>query len=528
MRALLPIPPLGARLVAPIALALVVTALSFWIQADVGLNLTDEGLFWYVTTQTARGEVPVRDVRSFDPGRYYWGAAWLALLGDGIRSLRISMAVFQFVGLVAALSALHRVVRSPWLLGALGVILAAWTWPFYKTFESTVVLVLIAAGAAVFERPVPARFFAAGVVVGLGALVRIDHGLYGSLAFLLLTLVLAVRLGDPRLLRRLGAWGLGALVGYSPMLVMLAVVPGFSTAFAEYLTHLSGRMAGGGSVSLPLPVPWLWLAGPEIARLELVDALGRVALGGLFVALPLFFLATIVLALARRGAARPGDALLVASASVGAFYLGYAFSRPDLEHAAPGVQALLIGAVGLWPRLPRALVRPTVVAALGLAVVVSSVTVVAQAPYGRRARSPAGYVRTDVAGEPLWLNRSTADIIASVKRAAGERLQPDERLLVLPLWPGMYPILGKTSPSHEVYFMFPATEAVQRALIERLRRERVNWVVFADLVPDPRPELRFKHTHPLVWSHFKNDFEWLPVDDRHPWIHLLHRAREAS
>jgi hypothetical protein len=48
----------------------------FLVQGDIGLDLGDEGQLWYVTTRTALGDVPLRDIRSYDPGRYYWGAAW--------------------------------------------------------------------------------------------------------------------------------------------------------------------------------------------------------------------------------------------------------------------------------------------------------------------------------------------------------------------------------------------------------------------------------------------------------------------
>jgi hypothetical protein len=72
----------------------------FLVQGDIGLDLGDEGQLWYVTTRTALGDVPLRDIRSYDPGRYYWGAAWFKLLGPCIISLRIGTTFIQALGLI--------------------------------------------------------------------------------------------------------------------------------------------------------------------------------------------------------------------------------------------------------------------------------------------------------------------------------------------------------------------------------------------------------------------------------------------
>jgi len=46
----------------------------------------------------------MRDFQSYDPGRYYWGALWIKILGDGgIISFRFNYAAFQFIEWFSAL-----------------------------------------------------------------------------------------------------------------------------------------------------------------------------------------------------------------------------------------------------------------------------------------------------------------------------------------------------------------------------------------------------------------------------------------
>jgi len=142
-------------------------------------------------------------------------------------------------------------------------------------------------------------------------------------------------------------------------------------------------------------------------------------------------------------------------------------------------------------------------------------------------RHPETYIRSDVAGDTLWLNRSTVEIVEGVKRETAVHVGA-KPLLVTPLWPGMYPILGKTAPLWEVYSLFPEPESQQQVAIARLQRLGVDWVVLADIVPEPREDLRFRNTHRIMWEHFKQDFDWRVIDSRHTFVYLLSRQSPAK
>ena len=69
---------------APVALAAACVALALWLQARIGFNLQDESFLWYGELRVLAGETPLRDFRSYDPGRYWWAAGWATILGDGL------------------------------------------------------------------------------------------------------------------------------------------------------------------------------------------------------------------------------------------------------------------------------------------------------------------------------------------------------------------------------------------------------------------------------------------------------------
>src|SRR6266545_4510165 len=86
-----------------IILSALLVIIFFLLQGNVGLDIADEGFLWYGTIRTALGEVPIRDFQAYDPARYYWGALWFKVIGNnGIIALRISEALFQFLGLSLA------------------------------------------------------------------------------------------------------------------------------------------------------------------------------------------------------------------------------------------------------------------------------------------------------------------------------------------------------------------------------------------------------------------------------------------
>ena len=481
-----------------------ITALSFLVQGDILFGLADEGFLWYGSWRTALGEVPIRDFNAYDPGRYYWNAGWSMLFGDNIMALRKSVAVFQAIGLSLGLLALRRVVRSWWLLAGLGLLLTLWMFPRHKVFEQSISLAAVYFATLLIERPSMARHLVAGIFVGLAAFFGRNHGLYLSVSFFLLILFLWFKTQRSDLFKRAFAWGAGVIAGYSPMLFMSALIPGFFDSVVESILFLFHIKA----TNIPLPVPWPWTMDPGMP-----GAATHISIGLLFMMMPLFYAWGAVYLIRDKGEDPGQNALLAASVFVGAAYMHPAFSRADISHLAQGIQPLLIGLIALPFILKNVYIKRACAGIIVLVLVLSCFSVARVSPYFRKALAPCGtFEHIDINGDDVLVHRHTARLIRDVKEIYSEKVGPGEGLLIAPHWPGFYPILKIRSPLWETYFLFEEIRDKQEDMIVRLKKNNVKWVILGDVALDGREDLRFKNTHRLLWRYINEAFEAVDVD----------------
>lgn len=490
----------------------------FLIEHHAGLDLSDEGFLWYGAQRIARGEVPVRDFESYDPARYYWTAAWFWLLGrDGPIALRAACAGFQFLGLVAGLAALRRQVRSRSLLALAGVVIALWIWPSFRSFDCAVSLATLLLTLWLLERPSLRRQFTAGIGVGLAAFFGKNHGLYAGVASVVATLLIASAGERARLPSRLAAWSAGLLVGYSPMLLMMALVPGFFPAFAESVSFLVRR----GATTMPKPIPWPWAV--TYHGLGWTAVLSRFSVGTLYVALPLFYAGLTWLV--ARGYRRP---VLVASLAVGLPYLHSACVRAEMYHLASGIHPFLVGAFALVS-LAHDAGRRVLAAGLVLFLAASSALAVG-VRHQRQIEGALGLVRViprTVRGDTLRLFPEEARVLSAVERIHDEMMAPGDEIFVAPIWQTLYPALGMRSPVHRMINYWPLTTPEQQRMIAEIEARSLRWALVCDFPMDNREEFRFSNSHALVWAHLEQRFEQVSVGGL-PSDCQLRRRREAD
>lgn len=318
----------------------VVSAVYFW-QARVGFSLWDEGFLWYGARQVMSGEVPIRDFMAYEPGRYYWSAAVMAILGDdGILALRIAIAAFQAVGLFFFLLLVSDGGRQKNLafLIVSAIVGVAWMLPRHKIFDISLCIFLVAA-LAYWARHLDFRgYFLAGLCVGLVAAFGRNHGVYGLFASLgvIAWIYISKPPGTP-LARGIAFWSAGVVSGFAPILAMVIFVPGFASAFWENIMFLFELK----STNIPLPVPWPWHISFHTQPLG--DSLRAFLVGVFFVALVLFGILSLGWVASRTRNGKPVPPTLFGTSFLALPYAHFAYSRADFGHLAQGVFPLLIG-----------------------------------------------------------------------------------------------------------------------------------------------------------------------------------------
>ena len=499
-------------------LAFALIGFSLWLQGDIGLNLADEGYLWYGAVHTAAGKVPLKDFQSYDPGRYYWVAAWTYLLGNGIMAVRYSAGIFAAIGLTFGLLAARRAVSSYWQLLLVGVLLLVWIYPRHKFVEPAMAMSAVFFGIRLIEKPSLLRHFSAGAFVGIAAFFGRNHGLYGFLAYTLLILFIFFQEDHGGLIKRYFVFLSGVITGYSPMLIMMLCVPGFLDKLLESITLLFKW----GHTNLPLPVPWPWSV--DYTSLTLLQGSSKFLTGVFFLLMPVFLLFSFAGQLIIRENMQK-RALLISSTLVGIFYMHYAFSRADFGHLSQGFHPFLLGIISLPSSFGvggRKTVLPAIIAGILL---MTYFTAAMASPYFDRQRAPeAGFVQVEVLRDNLWLPKRQAQEIDNIKLIVAEKVKPDEGLLIAPHWPAMYSLLNRESPLWEIYFVIPAPEELQLTEILALKKKNVRWAIIGDVRLDGRDDLRFRNTHNLVWQYLMAEFTLVNVHGLPDNYQLLHRT----
>jgi hypothetical protein len=376
---------------------------------------------------------------------------------------------------------------------AAAVVIACWLFPRHKPFEQTVAIVGIYVATLLVESPSARRVFWSGSFVGAAAFVGRNHGVYLAVAFLALLAWLRLPHGGRALARDALTWAAGVVIGYLPMLALLAFVPGFSHAFTESF---------GSFLRLP-PLPLLWTWGGLTSGAPFIDNMKLVALGCLHILAPAMFAYMVVGLIqdARSGVTTPP--VIVGATFVGGVYLHYMFSHPDIRHFAQGVVPLMVG----WGALAvarHAGTRGRLVATVaGCFVLLTCASVVLERPVVRYWLGMDRYRTVAVKGRTLIVPPAVERMV-SVTAELAPRFPPDGGVLIVPNWPMLYVLLDRPAPIYDTYTLVPEGDEGQRQIIRDLGARDVRWIIVNDLSGNRRRAPNsFQTTHPLVWDHIR-------------------------
>jgi len=477
------------------------TLLIYLLQADKGYNLADEGFLWYGVQRVLAGEVPIRDFMSYDPGRYYWSAAIMALTGnESLLALRAASALFQAIGLFIALKLVFFRTEKPGhlLLLPAAVLLSVWMYPWFKTFDIVSSIAIAFGITLLIDKPSYRQYFVLGTVIGLAAIFGRNHGVYGVAASLGAMLFLAIR-GEKgqHPIRCAVAWGAGICTGFLPILAMAAVVPGFAAALRQSIVFL---LLEQKETNISLPVPWPWLV--KIDVLPPWDAAAAVLLGILFIAIVAFGILGLTWSFIQRARGKAVSPVLVTCSLLALPYAHYAFSRADAVHLAQGIFPLLIGVLAIAAHRSALVSVP-------LAAVLCSASLVAMLPVhaGWQCYAMLQCQPVELGGNRIAVDPRTASDLAMLNKLADAYAPNHQEILVMPFWPGAYSALNRKSPPWEIYALFPRTRQFELAEIERIKAANPGFALVIDAALDDREELRFRNTHPLTYQYIVENFE---------------------
>lgn len=496
--------------------ATVLCAAMFLLQGHLGLNLQDEAFLWYGAIRTHAGELPLRDFRAYDPGRYFWCAGWIATFGDGLVAVRGAGWAFAALGVTAGLLVVARSTRGiAWLVIA-GAILVAWMSPPWKLYESSLAMIVAWIAVRLVENPSSGRRIAAGIAVGVTAFFGRNLGVYAGLALLAVTLFTCWKMRQP-LVRSLAELAAGTLAGYAPMLALVVFADGYREAFVDSIAFYARQ--GALNAELPFPFPWR----VDFASRTFTAAASAIVVGSLFLALPIAYTAAVARGVLARADAWTRWAPIVALACVGAAWFHHASVRSDLPHLAQSIHPFLLAILSLPGVVPPARAGITRIPAWTALVLASTFGIGTSLPAVRRALAAESttYASVVVGRDELLLAPNEANLVRGLLSAVEGNVRPGEQLWVSAQFLGLYPILELRAPTWDIYPAWQADDREQERMLRELNA--VRWAIL-DLRPiggDPR--MRLEVSHPRVWRWLIDSFERVPLPGAPDTIVFLRR-----
>ena len=498
------------------------------INLEQPIEMQQDGLLSYGIWRVAAGEAPHVDFRAYDPARYYWGALFTSLFGDALWVHRLSAAAFGAVGLALGLALIARATASPLVRCVVGMMLVLWSVVLVKMFDTTSVMLGLAAAFLLVRNPTLGSHAVAGAALGLVFFIARNHAFYLSLAFVVLGSALALGAERPwrELPERAAAGLLGMAAGALPLWSMLAFERGAGAAYRELFSY---QQTAPTALPLSFPTPVCALDGSLPALAGCVSSWG----------LALTFAGILVLVLAGwaalpaptpKGEARP---LLIAALAITAATVPYMIDRSGLAYVAlvSFPATIAVGALAA-----AAITRQRHGLAIGLIAAAAAVTVAASVPRNVGLAvlfKPELFTVRETPVGPVALARyegqkdydrlrrfeAVAELFAGGACRDGIFLAGD-----LPL---LYYLFQCRSPVWDIRPLRPASVARDQRLVAELAATRPRWVVMT-LRDEARADERlFEASYPRAAEYVHKAYERVASNEL-AGIEVWERARGAE
>ena len=499
-------------LIEALLVSMVLMGGAFLANAHQGLSWADEGLLWYGSQRAYAGEIPVRDFFSYDPGRYYWTAAFYSLFSNtSLRTTLIAGSAFASLALSLTLFTLAKagVNRSwRWLLAV--AICIAFTFPRHKIYEQSLSLVLACAIYFVLVSGASAkRWCLLGLVTGLAAVMGRNHGVFflvGSsltMGFLFLT--------QRKVLRSASfvSYSGGVVIGYAPIWLLCIFNTSFLHSFWSSLLKTAGWQ-------IPLQIPFLW--NIDLTSMSVPMKWHAIGVGLICFLIPAtyFFCAMWVGGKHIVQLANRRHLMLASFSFAGIPYLHQAFDRADFGHIAQGVLPGLGALVCICVLASSGERRIRVTQWLGMSLLL--ITVATWAPYVPYARlslleadSPGSTSEFSMDGTIYRIERYQAALLRKVKQLQLACDVSDRQFLAAPHFPGLYAFLNMAAPHWDSYYVYNRSPELQRQHLAAMPEIKLALIA-PDATIDGLERLKFANMYGESLRYIEGKLDRSPVE----------------
>jgi hypothetical protein len=314
----------------------------------------------------------------------------------------------------------------------------------------------------------------------------------------------------PNIIQAFSSWSFGVFVGYLPVLVFWAVVPGFAESFWSYIHAV--LVSKRTNIALPFPWPWLLPLG----HLSVIEILQRIIIVLLFITIALWGIGGIFWVIRHRLNKIPVSPALVASFFIALPYTHHAFARTDLTHLAVSIPPFLLGAFAFLTYPSEKIKWPGAVLLCGLSLFIM---LPIHPGWYCHTKNQCNYVQ--VAGDRLQVHFMTAHNVTMFNNIAEQHIPYDRTFICAPLCPGAYAMLGRKSPLWNIYATGSQNADVQYADIERIKISNPYIAIIDNAALDGREELRFCNSNSIVCQYIVENFERVNDAKNNPAIYRL-------
>lgn len=476
-----------------------IISLFFISTLRVDLNIGDEGYLYLGVLSLLKKQVPIRDFRAYDPGRYFWCALWMRLFADNLLTIRMAMGFVMLVSLTISACLIFNFSHH-WLITVIGVLISFVWILYFKAFEVFFSVLGVLNLFFILLDPSIITYFYATFCIGVALFFGLNFSLYLGTATII-TFIISLFLqsiAGPIILVEAGS--LGFIVGVIPSLFMFVKIPGY---FKSYWERKVITILKRGTTNLPLALPWLWVKTPHC--FAHYTYLRQVFFKGLFTAIPFVYLISLLFAVYTFQIHPKQSAIIIAASVMGIVYLHHLFSRADVPHLCQGIHPFFI----LMPciLLPFTSVSFAFFILFGFLLLSSWAIFPSFNSFYRYLSKPKAFSILKTQKEYLILPQAETRMLSTVKDFFNQYSNPDDPVLCVPLMPAFYVLFNRKPASYDTFCIYPASQKQQEEMLTCLQNQHVPAVIVFQIPADGRKELEFSETHPLVWDYLLKNYE---------------------